>query len=101
VTANTLKWKRFILEGQIIETIWTTPATILVLIEVPSLRLLYLIDEFHNPVLTLEAVGHQWYWSDEYFQLKMESATAVINSLPSAITENMQEYTNIQIPGCL
>nr|AQP28893.1 cytochrome c oxidase subunit 2 [Pericapritermes sp. A TB-2017] len=58
---------RFILEGQMIETIWTiAPAVILVFIAIPSLRLLYLMDEIHNPVMTLKAVGHQWYWSYEY-----------------------------------
>nr|AQP26673.1 cytochrome c oxidase subunit 2 [Microtermes sp. RDCT089]AQP28326.1 cytochrome c oxidase subunit 2 [Microtermes sp. RDCT048]AQP30077.1 cytochrome c oxidase subunit 2 [Microtermes sp. RDCT148] len=58
---------RFILEGQMIETIWTVaPAIILVFIAMPSLRLLYLMDEVHNPALTLKAVGHQWYWSYEY-----------------------------------
>jgi len=59
--------RRFILEGQIIETVWTiAPAIILVFIAIPSLRLLYLMDEIHNPVLTLKTVGHQWYWSYEY-----------------------------------
>nr|YP_009350912.1 cytochrome c oxidase subunit II [Promirotermes pygmaeus]AQP28120.1 cytochrome c oxidase subunit 2 [Promirotermes pygmaeus] len=58
---------RFILEGQMIETVWTiAPAIILVFIAIPSLRLLYLMDEIHNPVMTLKAVGHQWYWSYEY-----------------------------------
>nr|QOE88744.1 cytochrome c oxidase subunit II [Alyscotermes sp. Aly426] len=58
---------RFILEGQMIETLWTiAPAIILVFIAMPSLRLLYLMDEIHNPVLTLKTVGHQWYWSYEY-----------------------------------
>nr|QNU09905.1 cytochrome c oxidase subunit II [Cylindrotermes sapiranga] len=58
---------RFILEGQMIETIWTiAPAIILVFIAIPSLRLLYLMDEIHSPVMTLKAVGHQWYWSYEY-----------------------------------
>nr|ADM73182.1 cytochrome oxidase subunit II [Microcerotermes sp. HY-2010] len=58
---------RFILEGQMIETIWTiAPAIILIFIAIPSLRLLYLMDEIHNPVMTLKTVGHQWYWSYEY-----------------------------------
>nr|UXD79066.1 cytochrome c oxidase subunit II [Prorhinotermes inopinatus] len=58
---------RFMLEGQLIETTWTiAPAVILVFIAMPSLRLLYLMDEIHNPALTLSAVGHQWYWSYEY-----------------------------------
>nr|AAY60819.1 cytochrome oxidase subunit II [Macrotermes carbonarius] len=65
---------RFILEGQMIETIWTiAPAIILVFIAMPSLRLLYLMDEVHNPAMTLKAVGHQWYWSYEYSDFtKME-----------------------------
>nr|YP_009350483.1 cytochrome c oxidase subunit II [Orientotermes emersoni]AQP27181.1 cytochrome c oxidase subunit 2 [Orientotermes emersoni] len=58
---------RLMLEGQMIETLWTiAPAIILVFIAIPSLRLLYLMDEIHNPVMTLKTVGHQWYWSYEY-----------------------------------
>jgi len=58
---------RFLLEGQIVEVVWTVvPALILVVLALPSLRLLYLIDERREPSLTLKAVGHQWYWSYEY-----------------------------------
>lgn len=35
-------------------------------IALPSLRLLYLLDEIRTPSLTLKTVGHQWYWSYEY-----------------------------------
>uniref|UniRef100_A0A0A7ATX9 Cytochrome c oxidase subunit 2 n=4 Tax=Polyura TaxID=127364 RepID=A0A0A7ATX9_9NEOP len=58
---------RFLLEGQLIELIWTIlPAIILIFIAFPSLRLLYLLDELNNPLITLKAIGHQWYWSYEY-----------------------------------
>ena len=58
---------RYLLDGQIIEIIWTVfPALILVTIALPSLRLLYLIDEVTEPALTLKAIGHQWYWRYEY-----------------------------------
>jgi cytochrome c oxidase subunit 2 len=51
---------RYLLDGQIIEIIWTVfPALILVTIALPSLRLLYLIDEVTEPALTLKAIGHQ------------------------------------------
>nr|ATL76455.1 cytochrome c oxidase subunit 2 [Stylotermes sp. TW5238]ATL76507.1 cytochrome c oxidase subunit 2 [Stylotermes sp. Chi-156] len=68
ITLITNKYvSRFILEGQLIETAWTiAPAIILVFIAMPSLRLLYLMDEIHNPSITLKTVGHQWYWSYEY-----------------------------------
>jgi cytochrome c oxidase subunit 2 len=66
LTLNTLR-NRFLLDGQFIEIIWTVvPALILLVIALPSLRLLYLIDEVAEPSLTLKAVGHQWYWSYEY-----------------------------------
>nr|YP_010373762.1 cytochrome c oxidase subunit II [Ninus insignis]UPI55263.1 cytochrome c oxidase subunit II [Ninus insignis] len=58
---------RFLLEGQTIEFIWTLmPAVILMFIALPSLHLLYLIDEVNNPMMTVKAIGHQWYWSYEY-----------------------------------
>jgi len=58
---------RFLLDGQIIEIIWTVlPAIILIILALPSLRLLYLIDEATEPRITLKTVGHQWYWSYEY-----------------------------------
>nr|NP_739987.1 cytochrome c oxidase subunit II [Hypoptychus dybowskii]BAC23583.1 cytochrome c oxidase subunit II [Hypoptychus dybowskii] len=58
---------KYILDSQEIEIIWTVlPAIILILIALPSLRILYLMDEINNPLLTIKAVGHQWYWSYEY-----------------------------------
>nr|YP_009355904.1 cytochrome c oxidase subunit II [Papilio rex]AAS13568.1 cytochrome oxidase subunit II [Papilio rex]AAS13570.1 cytochrome oxidase subunit II [Papilio rex]APC61773.1 cytochrome c oxidase subunit II [Papilio rex] len=58
---------RFLLEGQMIELIWTIIPTItLIFIALPSLRLLYLLDELNNPLITLKSIGHQWYWSYEY-----------------------------------
>nr|QIS62908.1 cytochrome c oxidase subunit 2 [Tubuca rosea] len=58
---------RYMLENQPIEVIWTSiPALILIFIALPSLRLLYLLDEVNSPSLTLKTIGHQWYWSYEY-----------------------------------
>nr|YP_009738129.1 cytochrome c oxidase subunit II [Ctenolepisma villosum]QIB71362.1 cytochrome c oxidase subunit II [Ctenolepisma villosum] len=58
---------RYLLEGQMLETIWTIlPAITLIFIALPSLRLLYLLDEINNPSVTLKVIGHQWYWSYEY-----------------------------------
>nr|YP_008855158.1 cytochrome c oxidase subunit II [Sepia aculeata]AHA82367.1 cytochrome c oxidase subunit II [Sepia aculeata] len=56
-----------ITESQKIETIWTiAPAMILLFLALPSLRLLYLLDETNNPLMTIKTMGHQWYWSYEY-----------------------------------
>nr|ADB12931.1 cytochrome oxidase subunit II [Otiorhynchus salicicola] len=62
---------RYLLEGQLIEMIWTIlPAVILILIALPSLRLLYIMDEVNNPMISIKTIGHQWYWSYEYSDYK-------------------------------
>nr|QJF72849.1 cytochrome c oxidase subunit 2 [Nephus includens] len=62
---------RFLLEGQLIELIWTVlPAVTLIFIALPSLKLIYMIEEINNPLLTLKTIGHQWYWSYEYSDFK-------------------------------
>nr|ADB92000.1 cytochrome c oxidase subunit II [Ammothea hilgendorfi] len=56
-----------LMENQSIEIIWTLiPAFILILITIPSLRILYLMEEIFNPIITIKSIGHQWYWSYEY-----------------------------------
>nr|YP_010526593.1 cytochrome c oxidase subunit II [Megaxyela euchroma]UXP85885.1 cytochrome c oxidase subunit II [Megaxyela euchroma] len=58
---------RYLLEEQKFEVVWTVlPAIMLVFIALPSLRLLYLMDEINTPMLTVKTIGHQWYWSYEY-----------------------------------
>nr|AOY40061.1 cytochrome c oxidase subunit 2 [Scolytinae sp. BMNH 1040351] len=62
---------RYLLEGQLIETIWTIlPAIVLVFIALPSLRLLYILDDSQNPMITIKSIAHQWYWSYEYSDYK-------------------------------
>nr|YP_010177444.1 cytochrome c oxidase subunit II [Stenopsyche tienmushanensis]QSQ87269.1 cytochrome c oxidase subunit II [Stenopsyche tienmushanensis]UDU84906.1 cytochrome c oxidase subunit 2 [Stenopsyche tienmushanensis] len=56
-----------LLENQNIEMIWTIiPAIFLVFIALPSLQILYMIDESNSPSITIKIMGHQWYWSYEY-----------------------------------
>nr|YP_009991885.1 cytochrome c oxidase subunit II [Urocolius indicus]QNN84759.1 cytochrome c oxidase subunit II [Urocolius indicus] len=54
-------------DAQEVELIWTIlPAIVLILLALPSLQILYMMDELDQPDLTLKAIGHQWYWSYEY-----------------------------------
>nr|ASU53108.1 cytochrome oxidase subunit II [Trichaitophorus recurvispinus] len=54
-------------ENQMIEFIWTAiPPIILIFIALPSLHLLYLMDEIKSPIMTIKIFGHQWFWSYEY-----------------------------------
>lgn len=50
---------------------WTIlPAITLIFIALPSLRLIYILDEVNNPFITIKTIGHQWYWSYEYSDFK-------------------------------
>jgi cytochrome c oxidase subunit 2 len=50
-----------------LEIIWTiVPVIILVMIAVPSFRLLFLQLDEPKPDLTVKATGKQWYWSYSY-----------------------------------
>ncbi|MBC7952928.1 MAG: cytochrome c oxidase subunit II [Rhodospirillaceae bacterium] len=50
-----------------LEIAWTAiPALILVLIAIPSFRLLYFMDRIQDADMTLKVTAHQWYWSYEY-----------------------------------
>ncbi len=50
-----------------LEVAWTiVPVIILLVIAVPSFRLLYYVDSVEDADMTLKAIGHQWYWSYEY-----------------------------------
>ncbi|MCC6598709.1 MAG: cytochrome c oxidase subunit II [Alphaproteobacteria bacterium] len=51
----------------LIEVLWTVlPVVILIVIAIPSFKLLYYTDRTENPEMTLKVTGHQWYWDYEY-----------------------------------
>ena len=51
----------------LIEVIWTAiPVLILIVIIIPSFKLLYYTDRVENPEMTLKVTGYQWYWGYEY-----------------------------------
>nr|YP_002456272.1 cytochrome c oxidase subunit II [Manouria impressa]ABR21218.1 cytochrome c oxidase subunit II [Manouria impressa] len=59
------------MNAQEVEMVWTIlPAIVLITIALPSLRVLYLMDEINNPHLTIKTMGHQWYWTYEYTDYK-------------------------------
>nr|YP_010127370.1 cytochrome c oxidase subunit II [Apomecyna saltator]QPO99866.1 cytochrome c oxidase subunit II [Apomecyna saltator] len=78
---------RYLLEGQMIEIIWTIlPAITLIFIALPSLRLIYILDEINNPLISIKSIGHQWYWSYEYSDFKnieFDSYMIPVNSMNS------------------
>lgn len=63
---KSINWYRAFNHSTIIELIWTIlPGVILILIAIPSLKLLYALDDLPKPSVTLKATGAQWYWSYE------------------------------------
>ena len=51
----------------LVEVIWTVvPIVILVVIAIPSFRLLYFQRDIPEADMTVKAVGYQWYWGYEY-----------------------------------
>ncbi|TCT09951.1 cytochrome c oxidase subunit 2 [Tepidamorphus gemmatus] len=51
----------------LLEVAWTViPVLILVIIAIPSFRLLYFQMETPEPDVTIKTTGYQWYWSYEY-----------------------------------
>jgi cytochrome c oxidase subunit II len=50
-----------------IEILWTViPVLILVVIAIPSFRLIYYQDRTPDPDMTIKVTGHQWYWEYTY-----------------------------------
>src|SRR5579871_5660273 len=64
--------------GTLIELIWTiTPALVLIAIAFPSFKLLYLLDEVIDPVITVKAIGNQWFWTYEYSDSVNDTGEAI------------------------
>ncbi len=51
----------------VLEVAWTViPVLILVVIAIPSFRLVYFEDRARDADLTIKVTGHQWYWEYTY-----------------------------------
>jgi len=97
-----------LLERQIIECIWTIiPAAILVQIAMPSLLLLYILDESIDSSISIKVIGHQWYWSYEYtdfwsivdnYQLEFDTYIIPTNELEDSIFRLLDVDNRTVIP---
>lgn len=51
----------------VLEVLWTViPVIILIVIAVPSFKMLYYLDRVEEPEMTLKVTGYQWYWGYDY-----------------------------------
>lgn len=54
---------KFLSEGTFIETIWSLiPAFLLIILVLPSMKVLYVMEDIKSPVFTFKIIAHQWYW---------------------------------------
>jgi heme/copper-type cytochrome/quinol oxidase subunit 2 len=91
-SALTTKYSPFLTVQQfkhstLLEVIWATfPSIIILLILVPSILLIYSIDEDLDPEFTIKVVGHQWFWSYEFDGwLPMSSLHEKFPAVPSLV----------------
>ena len=72
------------------------PAVVLIFLAVPSLKLLYLMDDVISPGLTIKIIGHQWYWFYEYSDYGPETIEFVSYLIPtSSLNEGEQRLLDV------
>lgn len=61
-------------ESQRIEDIWLiVPIIFLIFLGLPSIKNLYICEEFNEIDLNLKVKGHQWYWRYEFLNFRFDS----------------------------
>jgi cytochrome c oxidase subunit 2 len=64
----------------LLEVVWTAvPVLILVLIAIPSFRLLYFEMTIPKADVTIKAIGKQWYWTYAYPGQKLQFDSLILN----------------------
>lgn len=65
----------------VLEVLWTViPCLILVVIAIPSFKLLYKQDVIPKADITIKAIGYQWYWGYEYPDQKIAFEASMIET---------------------
>jgi cytochrome c oxidase subunit 2 len=90
-------FNKFYMEGQELEVLWTIlPVFMLFFVAIPSIKVLYLIEESKSPSITTKVVGHQWYWSYESKIIKQVEKESFIE--PSTISRLLKSTEGLVIP---
>ena len=86
----------------LIEVLWTLiPCLILIVMAVPSFKVLYSQDKIPKADVTIKAVGYQWYWGYEYpdeniiFDSYMVEDKDLKNNQPRLLTVDNQVYVPV------
>ena len=86
----------------LVEVLWTLiPCLILIVMAVPSFKVLYSQDKIPKADVTIKAVGYQWYWGYEYpdeniiFDSYMVEDKDLKNNQPRLLTVDNQVYVPV------
>lgn len=63
--------RKNLLAHQLLETLWTlAPAVVLVCLAIPSLGILFLIEDSARCLFSVKVIGNQWFWEYENNELR-------------------------------
>ena len=64
-----------LLAHQFLEYVWTVvPAIILLLLAIPSLRILFLIEDTSACLFSVKVTGNQWFWEYENSEFRLQNS---------------------------
>ncbi|MGI4943355.1 MAG: cytochrome c oxidase subunit II, partial [Janthinobacterium lividum] len=86
-----------------LEVAWTVlPVLILVVIAIPSFRLIYYEDRTDAPDLTIKVTGHQWYWEYNYpdnGNVRFDSYMIAEDDLKPGQLRNLEVDNRVVVPA--
>ena len=86
----------------LLEVVWTVvPVLILLVIAIPSFRLLYFADRVEDADLTLKIIGKQWYWTYEYPDNGNFTFDSLMIDEETAVAEGMNRLLDVDNPVVL
>lgn len=86
----------------LLEVTWTVvPVLILLVIAIPSFRLLYYADHVENADMTLKVTGKQWYWTYEYPDNGDFSFDSLVLDEETAVKEGKKRLLDVDNPVIL
>lgn len=90
----------------LLEVVWATfPTVVILLILVPSILLIYSVDEDLDPEFTIKVVGHQWFWSYEFDGwLPISALHEKFPAVPSLVEFSLGDpalYSSFEFDSCM
>lgn len=78
-----------------LEIVWTLiPCLILIVIAVPSFKLMYYMDRTAKPDMTLKVTGYQWYWGYSYPDQEIDEYSLFLT--PGAEDDKKNEFAELR-----